>query len=307
MMKRVLAVLLFVMGTIPAFAQRETVILDTAINQSMTYLAGRLTRGAKVVVLNFDAPTGELSDYVIEELTAYIVNDGSLAVVDRRNLELLQQEMNFQMSGEVSDATAQAIGRKLGAQIIISGSITRLSDNYRMRIQAIEVETAQILGVQTVTVEPDATLAALLQIEYKGPKAQPARASREENNSASNQGFSAGRKIGAGILNIAFGIGSFSMGDWGGGLTILGGYAAAGGLVAVELGVLSYDDDLVTIPGNIGIGVAGVSVLYGFIRPFLYQRKVSTVLLNVLDGVNVAVFPDSTGVRAVRLTYTHSF
>lgn len=108
-------------------------------------------------------------------------------------------------------------------------------------------------------------------------------------------------------MNIAFGLGSFTMRDWAGGLTILGGYAVAGGLIAVELGALNYDDKLAGVLGNIGLGIAGVAVLYGFIRPFLYQRNVSTALLNVLDGVNIAVFPDSTSVRTVRLTYTHSF
>jgi hypothetical protein len=90
----------------------------------MNYLAGRLPQGDKVVVLNFSASSKELSDYVIEELTAYIVNDGNLMVVDRRKLELLQQELDFQMSGEVNKDTTQEIGRKLGAQTIISSSIS---------------------------------------------------------------------------------------------------------------------------------------------------------------------------------------
>jgi len=66
------------------------------------------------------------------------------------------------MSGDVSDETAQAIGKMLGAQTIISGSITPLGRNYRFRIQATEVETAAIQGGQTVSVIEDATLAALL-------------------------------------------------------------------------------------------------------------------------------------------------
>jgi len=66
------------------------------------------------------------------------------------------------MSGDVSDETAQAIGRMLGAQTIISGSITPLGKNYRFRVQATEVETAAIQGGRTVSVTEDATLAALL-------------------------------------------------------------------------------------------------------------------------------------------------
>jgi TolB-like protein len=118
--------------------------LDEAIQGSMTYLTERLSPGTKVVVLNFSAPTKELSDYIIDDLNGNIVNSRIFTAVDRRNLELLQQELKFQMSGDVSDETAQAIGKMLGAQTIISGSISSLGSNYRFRIQATEVETAAI-------------------------------------------------------------------------------------------------------------------------------------------------------------------
>jgi hypothetical protein len=146
-----------------SFAQENrSVSLNEAIQGSITYLTGRLNPGTKLVVLNFNAPTKSLSDYIIDDLNDYIVNSGNFTVVDRRNLDTLQQELKFQMSGDVSDETAQAIGKMLGAQTIISGSITPLGRNYRFRVQATEVETAAIQGGQTVSVTEDATLAALL-------------------------------------------------------------------------------------------------------------------------------------------------
>jgi hypothetical protein len=103
-----------------------------------------------------------LSDYIIDELTTYIVNDSTFTVVERRNLEVLQKELDFQMSGEVSDETALSIGKKLGAQSIISGSVEPLGDIYRLHIQATAVETAQIQGMQNILIVPDAVLSALL-------------------------------------------------------------------------------------------------------------------------------------------------
>lgn len=155
-----------------ALLAQNAVPLDTAIKNSMNYLAERLKNGSKVVILNFNSPAPDLSNYVIEELTSYIVNDGKLTVVDRRNLELLQQEMNFQLSGEVSDETAQSIGQKLGAQFIISGSMTSLGNMYRMRVQVIAVETAQIAGMLNTNVSRDETLSALLG--ETGPAGTPA-------------------------------------------------------------------------------------------------------------------------------------
>jgi len=145
------------------FAQNS---LDAALKNSTSYLNGRIPARTKVVVLNFSSKWPELSDYIIEELIGYIVNEGTLTVVDRQNLESIRKEMDFQLSGEVSDDTAQSIGKKLGAQTIISGAITAIGNTYRLRIRAISVETAQILGMQNVDVAQDSRIAALTGTAY---------------------------------------------------------------------------------------------------------------------------------------------
>ena len=47
---------------------------------------------------------------------------------------------------DVSDESAQAIGKLLGAQVIVSGIISQLGSTYRLRVRAISVETAEIQG-----------------------------------------------------------------------------------------------------------------------------------------------------------------
>jgi TolB-like protein len=269
------------------FAQEQTVTLHEGIARSMNYLTQRLPAKTRVVILNFSASTRELSDYVIEELATYIVNDSNLVVVDRRNLELLQEEMNFQMSGEVSDNTAQAIGQKLGAQTIISGSFTALGELYRMRIRAIKVETAEVQGQQTATIGLDSILAALLGVKYRDPG-----------------GFSVGTMIGAGFLNILAGAGSYSMGDWKGGLTLTGGYALAAGLVLWDVFGFSAGDDFAGIPGAVGFSIAGLTALYGFIRLFIYQKPKNDPVLSKID---LLLAPGSAGLKAAGISYTYRF
>jgi formylglycine-generating enzyme required for sulfatase activity len=91
-----------------------------------------------------------------------LVSARKLIVVDRSNLELIQEEMNFQLSGEVSDESAQAIGKKLGAQYIITGSFTGLGGTYRFRVYALNVESAARETATMVTVRNDSTLSFLL-------------------------------------------------------------------------------------------------------------------------------------------------
>jgi len=155
-------------ASISAFSQ-SAVTLDMALNNSTTYLTEKIPAKTKVVVLNFTSKWPELSDYIIEELIGYIVNEGTLTVVDRSNMEVIRKEMDFQLSGEVSDETAQSIGKKLGAQIIISGSMTAIGNTYRLRIRAISVETAQIQGMQNIDVVQDSRSAALTGTAYAGP------------------------------------------------------------------------------------------------------------------------------------------
>ncbi|MDR0443701.1 MAG: CIA30 family protein [Treponema sp.] len=162
---------------IPVFAFSQT-SLDTALRNSTSYLNLKVPAKSKIVVLNFSSNWPQLSDYIIEELIGYIVNDGNLTVVDRANMETIRKEMNFQLSGDVSDETAQSIGKMLGAQTIISGAMTAIGSTYRLRIRAISVETAQILGMQNIDVAQDSRSAALTGTAYTGHVATAVPASQ---------------------------------------------------------------------------------------------------------------------------------
>jgi hypothetical protein len=115
---------------------------------------------------------------------------------------------------------------------------------------------------------------------------------------------SGGAAFGYGALNLAVGLGSFIQGDVGGGFLTLLSYGAAAGLIAWELS-LDYYDDLAGIPGPVGIGVAGFAVLYGFIRPVVFNNN--RPLAEIIDRVDIAVVPWTDGRNAVRLAYTVKF
>jgi hypothetical protein len=257
-MKRTLTAMILLYTAIAAFGQ-EAVILDEAINDSMSYLAERLKPGTKVAVLNFSAPPAT-ANYVIDEMTVFLVDNSSVTVVDRSELELLRDEMKFQISGEVSDESAQSIGKKLGAQTIISGSLSPLGAMWRMRVRALEVETAKVQGIRTYTVRK---LPPGIMPETPGEKA------------------------GTGALNMLFGLGSYLKGDLAGGLTITAGYAVTAGLFIVEAAALDWDSPAVGIPATIGAATAGLTIAYGFIRPFIYNRNPHATAL--LDNVHVNI------------------
>ncbi|MDR1837292.1 MAG: penicillin-binding protein activator LpoB [Treponema sp.] len=160
-MKRITFLGLLLFCTAFVYAQ-EAMVLDDAIQDSVNFFSSRLRPGSTVAVTNFEAETKELSDFIIQELLVAFSNTGNVRVVDRSRLEELQSELKFNMTSSVSDETAQRIGRFVGAQILFSGSISQYRDMYRIRVQAILVETAEIIGIRTLNVKYDPTLTGLL-------------------------------------------------------------------------------------------------------------------------------------------------
>jgi len=138
----------------------NVVDLDTAIQASSKEINDSLTPGTKVALLNFNSSSDVLSDYVLEEMSISLVRDRKLIVVDRKEIDLIRGEMNFQMSGDVSDESAQQIGMMLGAQSIISGSLVSMGDTYRFRTKVINVNSAAIQTSSSISVKDD------LQIQY---------------------------------------------------------------------------------------------------------------------------------------------
>jgi len=120
--------------------------LDIAIRDASDYLNDNIPKESKIVILNIESNSANLSEYIIDELIANAVNDKNFSVVDRRQLEAIQSEQKFQMSGAVDDKDALAIGKFFGAQTIISGTMREIGARYRLTIRALSVQTAQVQG-----------------------------------------------------------------------------------------------------------------------------------------------------------------
>jgi TolB-like protein len=118
--------------------------LDQTIQQAAVSIGVNLGSGIKIAMLNFTSASIAFSEYVLDELGGALVNTRKVSVVDRRELDLIRQEENFQLSGEVSDESMVSIGKKLGAQMIATGSLRKMGEEYRFTARVLNVETAQV-------------------------------------------------------------------------------------------------------------------------------------------------------------------
>ena len=135
---------LFIACTSTGDAKANGLSLMEAIEQSAEKTAGVLPQGSRVAVVAFESPNNELSEYIIEEFNGAFKDHG-IEVVDRQYLKYVLyvlEELNFQMSGYVSDESIRSIGKFIGADIIVTGQLISLGGIYRFRSSAINVETA---------------------------------------------------------------------------------------------------------------------------------------------------------------------
>jgi len=160
---RIFAIFILIFGGCATTKNELTLSLDVAIQESAVEISNNIRSGTVIAIVNVASDALNVSEYIIEELSLYLPRSKNISVVDRRNLDLIQQEMNFQLSGEVSDESARAIGKKLGAQAIVVGSLSEVAGNYRLRLRAINVETAVIESTSTFTIRRNDRILAELK------------------------------------------------------------------------------------------------------------------------------------------------
>jgi len=130
----------------------QNVSLDQAVKSSAQEIERRLPRGAKTAVLTFTATSQAFSDYIIDELATALSANRNLQVIDRQHTDAIRKEFNIQFSGDVSDEEVKSIGKQLGAQYVVTGSLVDIGNAYRFRVAAINIETAVREGASSLNI-----------------------------------------------------------------------------------------------------------------------------------------------------------
>ena len=140
-MKR-LYIFIFLLLFSSSFVFAQAISLDNALEQAGSFIGNNLNIDTTIAIISFSSLSDDLSNYIINGLTTSILRTENLRIVSRARISQLHSELRFQASGYVSDETAQRIGHMIGAETVITGSITRINNIYRLNIQGLEVETA---------------------------------------------------------------------------------------------------------------------------------------------------------------------
>jgi hypothetical protein len=121
--------------------------IESALLNAADEIMAGIEYGSTVAVLSISSRDREMSEFVLEELAYLLVDTGSFKVVDRRSLDTVRREQNFQLTGDVDDDSAVSIGKMLGANIVITGSVSGSDSTRRLRLKALDVQTAEIIAM----------------------------------------------------------------------------------------------------------------------------------------------------------------
>jgi hypothetical protein len=106
-----------------------------------------LPANTTIAVLSVASNVPDLAVFIMDEIEFRFVDSGNFTVVDRKTLDQIRSEQNFQASGEVDDNSAITIGKMLGANIVITGGITGSAATQRLTLKALNVQSAQIMAM----------------------------------------------------------------------------------------------------------------------------------------------------------------
>jgi hypothetical protein len=121
--------------------------LEDALYAAGDVIITRLPPRTTIAVVSISSRDVDAAEFVLEELAYVIVSAGGFKVVDRKSLDAIRSEVEFQSSGDVDDDSAVSIGKLLGANIVITGSISGSGSTRRLRLKALDVMTAEIVAM----------------------------------------------------------------------------------------------------------------------------------------------------------------
>jgi len=114
------------------------------------------TANKRIAVLPFWYPEGARSSgssIVAERLTTLLV-DRDVSVIERSLLDKVIEEMRLENTGLTDVESAQKLGRMLGVDAVVTGTLNDLNDQEtELNARLIRTETGEILAAATTTVD----------------------------------------------------------------------------------------------------------------------------------------------------------
>jgi len=157
-------------GGVAEAQQRE--ITAAAVNIATDIAAGSKRSVAVVDFTDLQGTVTELGRFVAEEMAlGLVMARKNLSVIDRTHLRTLMEENKLGTTGLIDPATARKLGKIIGVEVLVTGTITPFPDSVRVVIKVLDTDTATILAADSMDIAKTQTIESLLSrdINRAGP------------------------------------------------------------------------------------------------------------------------------------------
>jgi len=110
------------------------------------YLSGQEKKNLAVLDLDGFGISEQEAQVLTNRLRTYLVQTNKYQVIERQEMQQILTEQDFQIVGCTSDECAVEIGRLLGVQVMVAGSVGKIGSTYSLDMRLIDVESGGILG-----------------------------------------------------------------------------------------------------------------------------------------------------------------
>ena len=141
--------------------------LNKRVDELSQQIAAKMTARQKttVAVVEFTDLQGNTTDFgrfLAEELITRLMETEKFRVVERQLLNKVIGEQKLSLTGVVDPASAKQLGKILGVEAIVSGTITNLSQSVKVNARLISTETGEIFAVASAEIFKDESVTGLL-------------------------------------------------------------------------------------------------------------------------------------------------
>jgi len=126
-------------------------------------------------LINDDQSVSKLGRYIAEKLTPYFSRSEQFSVLERAIIDKVIAEQEFQVSSFVDESSTQTFGQLLGAETIISGTVSELNDVFYINVKVVGVTLGNLLTSVDVEVDKDSRLVTLYRAPLPKPKPEPSK------------------------------------------------------------------------------------------------------------------------------------
>lgn len=148
--------------------------LRAGVEQLAAQVAKAAPEGKQLRIAVADFPdlqgiTSDFGRFVSSRLTTRLANNPRFFVIERQRLGQVLAELRFSMSDLVDPAKAKQLGRMVGVEAIVVGTVSDLGNQVELDARIIEIETNRMLLGATTTISKDQVVAQMMQAGRQGP------------------------------------------------------------------------------------------------------------------------------------------